>query len=252
MRANLRAVGAVILGSAVLGACATKGFVRTSVRDERAARIAADSGLSNMITTEVAGVRSEVTTDKNDVASLRNDLTALRTEFGAKITAMEEGLKFAFPVNFAFDDAAVREADKAALDRFAGVVNKYYSGSLITVEGFADPAGSTRYNMDLSKRRADAVAAYLGEKGLNTAGWSVEFFCASPVGSDITASTLLSNTVITSSSTTAPITVDGSYVGPLAARCSGASAGDARRCQQNERRQNERGDGGRAGVHLSI
>ena len=49
MKANLRAVGAVILGSVVLGACATKGFVRTSVRDERAARIAADSSLSNTI-----------------------------------------------------------------------------------------------------------------------------------------------------------------------------------------------------------
>ncbi len=171
MKANLRAVGAVILGSTVLGACATKGFVRTSVRDERAARIAADSGLSNSIATvssDVAGVKSEVATVKGDVASLRNDLTALRTEFGAKITAMEEGVKFAFPVNFAFDDASVREADKAALDRFASVVGKYYSGSMITVEGFADPAGSTRYNMDLSKRRADAVAAYLGEKGLNT------------------------------------------------------------------------------------
>jgi len=168
MKANLRAVGAVILGSVVLSACATKGFVRTSVRDERAARIAADSSLSNTITTEVAGVRSEITTVKNDVASLRNDLGALRTEFGAKITAMEEGLKFAFPVNFAYDDAAVRESDKAALDRFAGVVNKYYSGSVITIEGFADPSGSTRYNMDLSKRRADAVAAYLAEKGMST------------------------------------------------------------------------------------
>ena len=147
MKANLRAVGAVVLGSVVLGACATKGFVRTSVRDERAARIAADSSLSNTITTEVAGVRSEITTVKNDVASLRNDLSALRTEFGAKITAMEEGLKFAFPVNFAFDDAAVREADKAALDRFAGVVNKYYSGSVITIEGFADPAGSTEIGL---------------------------------------------------------------------------------------------------------
>ena len=169
MKANLRAVGVVLLGSAVLGACATKGFVRTSVSDERAARIAADSSLSNMVTTEVAGVRSELTTVKNDVASLRNDLGALRTEFGAKITAMEEGLKFAFPVNFAFDDATIREADRAALDRFAGVVGKYYSGSIITIEGFADPAGSTRYNIDLSKRRADAVAGYLAEKGLNTA-----------------------------------------------------------------------------------
>jgi peptidoglycan-associated lipoprotein len=171
MRTNLRAVAAVILGSSVLGACATKGFVRTSVRDERAARIAADSSLSNQLAAtnnDVAGLKSEVTTVKNDVASLRNDLTALRTEFGAKITAMEEGLKFAFPVNFAFDDATVRESDKAALDRFASVVGKYYSGSMITIEGFADPAGSTRYNMDLSKRRADAVAAYLSEKGLST------------------------------------------------------------------------------------
>ena len=171
MKANLRAVGAVVLGSVVLGACATKGFVRTSVRDERAARIAADSGLSSQVAAtnnDVAGLKTELTTVKSDVASLRNDLGALRTEFGAKITAMEEGLKFAFPVNFAFDDAAVREADKAALDRFAGVVNKYYSGSVITIEGFADPAGSNRYNMELSKRRADAVAAYLAEKGLST------------------------------------------------------------------------------------
>jgi peptidoglycan-associated lipoprotein len=171
MKANLRAVGAVVLGSVVLGACATKGFVRTSVRDERAARIAADSSLSNQVAqtnTDLQGVKSEVAGVKNDVSSLRNDLTALRTEFGAKITAMEEGLKFAFPVNFAFNDATVREADKAALDRFASVVGKYYSGSMITIEGFADPAGSNRYNLDLSKRRADAVAQYLGEKGLST------------------------------------------------------------------------------------
>jgi outer membrane protein OmpA-like peptidoglycan-associated protein len=171
MKANLRVVGAVILGSVVLGACATKGFVRTSVRDEQAARIAADSSLTGQIAAtnnDVAGLKSEVSTVKNDVSSLRNDLNSLRTEFGAKITAMEEGLKFAFPVNFAFDDATVREADKAALDRFASVVGKYYSGSMITIEGFADPAGSTRYNMDLSKRRADAVAGYLAEKGLTT------------------------------------------------------------------------------------
>jgi peptidoglycan-associated lipoprotein len=159
----------VLLSSAVLGACATKGFVRTAVRDERAARIAGDSSLSNTINTEIASVRGELTTVKNDVATLRNDLQALRTEFGAKITAMEEGLKFAFPVNFAFDDATIREADRAALDRFASVVNKYYSGSMITIEGFADPAGSTRYNMDLSKRRADAVAAYLSQAGLTSA-----------------------------------------------------------------------------------
>jgi len=32
--------------------------------------------------------------------------------------------------------------------------------------GFADPAGSTRYNLDLSRRRADAVKGYLVSQGL--------------------------------------------------------------------------------------
>jgi peptidoglycan-associated lipoprotein len=162
MKSNLRSLGVVILSSAVLGACATKGFVRTAVRDERANRIAGDSANAR----DIASVRSDVTTLRADVQSLRNDLNALRTEFGAKITAMEDGLRFAFPVTFAFDDATVQDKDHEALDRFARVVNKYYPGSVITVEGFADPAGSVTYNMDLSKRRADAVASYLSTQGL--------------------------------------------------------------------------------------
>lgn len=163
MMANLRAVGTVALSSLILGACATKGFVRDRVATERSDRIAADSS----IMTDVSSVRSDVATLRNDVTSLRNDLQALRTEFGAKITAMEEGMRFAFPVTFAFDDATVREADMAALDRFASVVSKYYPGSTITVEGFADPAGARAYNMDLSQRRAESVLSYLGEKGLS-------------------------------------------------------------------------------------
>jgi peptidoglycan-associated lipoprotein len=162
MKSNLRSLGVIVLSSVVLGACATKGFVRTAVRDERANRIAGDSANAR----DIASVRSDVTTLRADVQSLRNDLNALRTEFGAKITAMEDGLRFAFPVTFAFDDATVQDKDHEALDRFARVVNKYYPGSVITVEGFADPAGSARYNMDLSKRRADAVAADLSTQGL--------------------------------------------------------------------------------------
>ena len=170
MKSNLRTFGMIALGSTLLGACATKGFVRTAVRDERAARISGDSSNAN----EIAGVKSDVGTLKTDVASirtdvqsLRTDLNSLRTEFGAKITAMEDGLKFAFPVTFAFDDAAVKDGDRPALDRFARIMQKYYPGSLITVEGFADPAGSASYNMDLSKRRAESVAAYLTQQGVS-------------------------------------------------------------------------------------
>jgi peptidoglycan-associated lipoprotein len=154
-----------------LNACATKGFVRreldTGLTSERAQRTAGDSALSTEMNTQIGGVKSELATLKTDVASLRRDLTALRTEFGAKITAMENGMKFAFPVNFGYDDAGVRDEDRPSLDRFVQVVNKYYGGAMVTVEGFADPAGSPRYNLQLSQRRAENVSAYLAQAGIS-------------------------------------------------------------------------------------
>jgi peptidoglycan-associated lipoprotein len=41
---------------------------------------------------------------------------------------------------------------------------------VVTVEGFADPAGSTRYNRQLGKRRADGVRDYLVTTGGLPAG----------------------------------------------------------------------------------
>jgi len=122
---------------------------------ERSERAASDSALAQ----QLGMVRGDVT-------QLRSDLQAMRTEFGAKIAAMEDGLHFAFPVNFAYDDANVRPQDQAALARFSNVVQKYYPGSKVTIEGFADPAGSPRYNLALSKRRAESVRSYLTTNGL--------------------------------------------------------------------------------------
>jgi peptidoglycan-associated lipoprotein len=55
----------------------------------------------------------------------------------------------------------VQAGDRAALDRFAQVVSRHYNGSVVTVEGFADPAGSRAYNQKLSSERANAVRSYL-------------------------------------------------------------------------------------------
>ncbi len=161
------------LALVTLSACATKGFVRkeldTGLTSERTQRAQADSSIRTDLTaqgTRVDGLASELNTLKTDVASLRQDLTGLRTEFGAKITAMENGMKFAFPVTFAFDDATVRDEDRPALDQFVKVVNKYYNGSMVTVEGFADPAGSPSYNRALSQRRAESVQSYLAQAGI--------------------------------------------------------------------------------------
>jgi len=143
-----------------LSACATKGYVNKRVDAQAVAQTAA---LDSERTARVQGDEA----NKAEIASLRNDLQTLRTEFGAKITEVSQGLQFAFPVHFAFNDATVRTEDAAALDRFANIVSKHYTGAKVTVEGFADPAGSNRYNAGLSKQRADAVKAYVSSKGLD-------------------------------------------------------------------------------------
>jgi peptidoglycan-associated lipoprotein len=146
---SFRLIAAAAVATLSLSACATRGALRRGLEEERTARIAADS--AQMV----------------EIASLRRDLTALRTEFGAKISEVAEGIKFAFPVHFAYDDASVRSADVPALDRFASVVNKHYPGAKLTVEGFADPAGSVDYNLGLSQRRAESVRQYLTNRGVS-------------------------------------------------------------------------------------
>ncbi len=97
--------------------------------------------------------------------SLESDLRALRNDYNATVERMQGMLKFNVPVHFAFDEAAVRELDKPVLDRFAAVVKQYYGDALVTVEGFADAAGSEAYNVRLGKSRADAVKQYLTTAG---------------------------------------------------------------------------------------
>ena len=164
MHTTQRAMLAALVVLPALSACATSGALRrareeqaTALANERSERLASDSALRQ----DLGGVRG-------DLQALRNDLAAMRTEFNAKITAMETGIQFDMPVNFAFDSDIVRDEDHAALDRFAKIVGKYYTGSKVTIEGFADPAGSERYNLALSQRRADAVRDYLAAKGLTT------------------------------------------------------------------------------------
>lgn len=169
MKVPMRTLTLCAAGMVSLSACATKGYVNKRVDAQAVAQTAAlDSERS-------ARTQADEAT-KAEIATLRTDLQTLRTEFGAKITEVSQGLQFAFPVHFAYNDATVRTEDAAALDRFANIVSKHYTGAKVTVEGFADPAGSNRYNVGLSQRRAEAVKAYVSSKGLdasliNTVGY---------------------------------------------------------------------------------
>lgn len=161
---NFKAAAAVMLTSLMLTGCVTRGALRTAMEEQQAAlaterseRIAADERLAS------------------DLAALRSDLEALRTELGAEIEAVAQGLQFALPVHFAFDDATVRAQDGEALERFARIVNRHYAGALVTVEGFADPAGPPAYNRALSERRAEAVRDRLMQEGIQAQVRSVGY-----------------------------------------------------------------------------
>ena len=161
----------VIAGAAslLLAGCATRGALqkamteqRTALGTERTDRVAADSTAQQ----DIATLRNDQQSLRNELQSLRTDLQALKSQFGAKIAMVEQGMQFALPVNFDFDQSMVRDRDRVALGRFAQVAQRYYQGSLITVEGFADPAGGPQYNLELSRRRADAVKSYLVAQGI--------------------------------------------------------------------------------------
>lgn len=145
------------------------------------ATVAAASACTPKVTrdefnSEVAKIREEMQTgdqqlgtrvDSLDgrVNALEQELAAFKSEYNVSIEKMKGAMKFNVPVHFDFNESALREADRPVLDRFANVVQEYYPNAVVTVEGFADPAGSRAYNEQLGMRRAEAVRDYLTSNG---------------------------------------------------------------------------------------
>jgi outer membrane protein OmpA-like peptidoglycan-associated protein len=161
---------------ALLSGCATTGALKRAQQQNADALAQASAQQTAALSAEAAqrastdsALRQQLGLVQGDVQQLKTDLQSMRNDFNAKITAMQDGLHFDMPVNFAFNDATVRPEDQASLTRFAHVVQQYYPQSKVTVEGFADPAGSARYNLVLSERRAKSVADYLAAQGMSPA-----------------------------------------------------------------------------------
>lgn len=125
---------------------------------------AGDEGVSTevgKVGNRVNAVEGEVADVNMRLAALEADLEAFMGDFHATILRMEGVLAFNVPVHFDFDSDVVRDIDMSVLDRFASIVDEYYPNALVTIEGFTDPAGTEAYNIDLGKRRAEAVMSYL-------------------------------------------------------------------------------------------
>ena len=96
---------------------------------------------------------------------LRGALDQLRSDFDARINELEDRLVLTLPIHFEFDRAEIRSVDEPLLNRFAAEIRNHMSQGVVTVEGFADQAGSSAYNQQLSQDRAQAVKEFLVNQG---------------------------------------------------------------------------------------
>ncbi|WP_126172943.1 OmpA family protein [Altericroceibacterium xinjiangense] len=71
-------------------------------------------------------------------------------------------------VTFATNSTNISPSFQASLDQVAQSLQQY-PNSLIDVMGHTDTTGSDAYNLDLSRRRAEAVANYLSMRGVSRA-----------------------------------------------------------------------------------
>jgi outer membrane protein OmpA-like peptidoglycan-associated protein len=70
-------------------------------------------------------------------------------------------------VHFDFAKAKIRPEDMPVLDEAAEILSAH-PNMKVEVNGYTDAIGSYSYNLRLSKRRADAVVAYLESKGISS------------------------------------------------------------------------------------
>ena len=161
-RAGSRSSSLILLGTGlalIVSGCAT---VSPEDLDSRLAEIRQEMQDGDQQNADrIEQVDERINSLQSRLNSLERDLRSLREDYDMSMERMQTALRFSTPIHFGFDNAEIRQQDHEFLDRFAGVVNEYYSDATITVEGFTDPAGSEAYNMRLGQRRADAVRNYL-------------------------------------------------------------------------------------------
>jgi outer membrane protein OmpA-like peptidoglycan-associated protein len=107
---------------------------------------------------------------------------------GAKVERIGEGIKITFSSGILYDvdKATLKDNYKSELSQLAGILNKY-SDTNILLAGHTDSTGSEQYNLDLSRRRAESVADYLGTQNIDPVRFTIEGYGMSqPIASNDT------------------------------------------------------------------
>ena len=117
--------------------------------------------------TAIQQLQQKQTDQQQQIDAIKQQMQSQFAKYDSQITAMQGRVSIDTVAHFAFNGATLDEQDKPALQDFASTIGKYHPGVLITVEGFADPAGSRAYNKKLGMQRAEAVRDFLVSSGLS-------------------------------------------------------------------------------------
>ena len=147
---------AAALGTFALGGCAN--YVTKQDFDSTVAQLRANDQKQ----------QAQLDQQQAQINQLSGDMKSALGKYEAEITQLQGRIRVDTVSHFAFNSATLDARDKQLLDQFAKVIVAHHPDVLITVEGFADPAGTVAYNQVLGLRRARAVKDYLVEQGITS------------------------------------------------------------------------------------
>jgi outer membrane protein OmpA-like peptidoglycan-associated protein len=117
------------------------------------------------------------------------ELRAELASTGVQVIESDDNIRLVMPGNITFktDSADINSSFYPVLNSVAKVLNKY-SNSTVLVSGHTDNTGSAEYNLNLSKMRAESVAAYLEGQGVKSNRFEVMGMgYSNPIASNDTA-----------------------------------------------------------------
>lgn len=168
MRKSVRVVPIMFL---LLAGCATKSQTGAVIGAGGGAVVGGAIGRATGSTARGAIIGAAVGGAAGAIIGARMDRQAEELEQninGATVERIGEGIAvtFASGLLFDFDSDVLRPEAQANLRELATSLEKYGDSDLLVL-GHTDAVGSTTYNQGLSERRAEAVAGYLGVRGVS-------------------------------------------------------------------------------------
>ncbi len=160
-------VGALLLGSFGLTACATKKYVGEEVGKSSAAT----EKRINDVESQVEATQTKVKTHDTQIAEL-DKATRQALERAQEAGKLAEG-KFVYSLvlsddaaKFAVNKYELSDEAKDALNAFAERLKSENRNVYLEIQGHTDSTGSADINMKLGSERAEAVRRYLNKQGV--------------------------------------------------------------------------------------